>query len=104
MALRLIMSIVFPPLSVLDKGCGVTLLVGMLWLMGLVPGIIAALVINLFFPEGFDNQRRYVEIPTYQEDEAKRKGAYVRLADGETAEVVDDDGLFPHSQKRKPES
>jgi uncharacterized membrane protein YqaE (UPF0057 family) len=36
----------FPPLAVLDKGCGSIVLTTLLTLVGWVPGVIAALVIN----------------------------------------------------------
>jgi uncharacterized membrane protein YqaE (UPF0057 family) len=42
---RVILSIIFPPLAVLDKGCGSVLIVLLLTLCGWVPGVIAALVI-----------------------------------------------------------
>ncbi len=42
---RVIFAIIFPPLSVLDKGCGSVLIVLLLTLCGWVPGVIAALVI-----------------------------------------------------------
>ncbi|MBO4752216.1 MAG: YqaE/Pmp3 family membrane protein [Bacteroidales bacterium] len=42
---RVLLAIVFPPLSVLDKGCGSILIVTLLTLVGWVPGVIAALVI-----------------------------------------------------------
>jgi uncharacterized membrane protein YqaE (UPF0057 family) len=40
-----ILSILFPPLSVIDKGCGSIAIVFILTLFGWVPGVIAALVI-----------------------------------------------------------
>jgi uncharacterized membrane protein YqaE (UPF0057 family) len=43
--LRVFLSIIFPPLAVLDKGCGSVLLVSLLTLAGWIPGIIAALII-----------------------------------------------------------
>jgi uncharacterized membrane protein YqaE (UPF0057 family) len=43
--LRVILAIVFPPLAVLDQGCGSILLVALLTLAGWVPGVIAALII-----------------------------------------------------------
>lgn len=43
--IRVILSIVFPPLAVLDQGCGSILIVFILTLCGWVPGTIAALVI-----------------------------------------------------------
>lgn len=42
---RVILSILFPPLSVIDKGCGSITIVFILTLFGWVPGVIAALVI-----------------------------------------------------------
>jgi len=42
---RVFLSIVFPPLSVIDKGCGSFLIVFILTICGWVPGVIAALVI-----------------------------------------------------------
>jgi len=43
---RVLLCIIFPPLSILDKGCGSFLIVFLLTLCGWVPGVIAALVIN----------------------------------------------------------
>ena len=43
--LRVLLSIVFPPLAVADKGCGSFLIVFLLTCCGWVPGIIGALVI-----------------------------------------------------------
>ncbi len=43
--LRVILSIIFPPLAVLDQGCGSVLIVFILTLCGWIPGVIAALVI-----------------------------------------------------------
>ena len=40
------MCIIFPPLAVLDKGCGSFIIVFILTCVGWVPGVIAALVIN----------------------------------------------------------
>ena len=42
---NLILCINFPPLAVLDKGCGSILIVFLLTCCGWVPGVIAALVI-----------------------------------------------------------
>ncbi|GGZ64715.1 YqaE/Pmp3 family membrane protein [Mesonia mobilis] len=42
---RVILAVIFPPLSVLDKGCGSVLIVIILTLLGWVPGVIAALII-----------------------------------------------------------
>lgn len=42
---RVILCIVFPPLAVLDKGCGTIVLITLLTLFGWVPGAIGALVV-----------------------------------------------------------
>lgn len=42
---RVILSILFPPLSVYDRGCGSIVIVLLLTLAGWVPGVIAALII-----------------------------------------------------------
>ena len=42
---RVILSIIFPPLAVIDKGCGSVVIVTILTLAGWVPGVIGALVI-----------------------------------------------------------
>lgn len=42
---RVILSILFPPLAVFDRGCGSILIVLILTCAGWVPGVIAALVI-----------------------------------------------------------
>jgi len=42
---RVLLSILFPPLAVLDQGCGSIVIVFLLTLCGWVPGTIAALVI-----------------------------------------------------------
>jgi uncharacterized membrane protein YqaE (UPF0057 family) len=42
---RVILSIIFPPLAVYDRGCGSILIVFLLTCIGWVPGVIAALVI-----------------------------------------------------------
>ncbi|WP_318713718.1 YqaE/Pmp3 family membrane protein, partial [Treponema sp.] len=41
----ILLCIIFPPLAVLDKGCGSLLIVLLLTCCGWVPGVIAALVI-----------------------------------------------------------
>ena len=42
---RVLLCIFFPPLAVLDKGCGSVLMVLLLTLLGWIPGTIGALVI-----------------------------------------------------------
>ena len=44
--LRAILCIVFPPLAVIDRGCGTILIVLLLTLAGWIPGVIAALLLN----------------------------------------------------------
>lgn len=43
---RVILCIIFPPLAVLDRGCGSILLVLLLTCAGWIPGAIAALILN----------------------------------------------------------
>lgn len=42
---RVILSVIFPPLAVYDKGCGSIVITFILTLAGWIPGVIAALVI-----------------------------------------------------------
>ncbi|MFA7617133.1 MAG: YqaE/Pmp3 family membrane protein [Moheibacter sp.] len=42
---RVILSILFPPLAVYDKGCGSIVIVLILTILGWIPGVIAALII-----------------------------------------------------------
>ena len=43
---RVLLCLIFPPLAVLDKGCGSIVITLILTALGWVPGVIAALVIN----------------------------------------------------------
>jgi uncharacterized membrane protein YqaE (UPF0057 family) len=43
---RAILCIIFPPLAVLDRGCGTVLIVFLLTLAGWIPGVLAALILN----------------------------------------------------------
>lgn len=43
--IRVLLAIFFPPLAVMDYGCGSVLIVLLLTLCGWVPGVIGALVI-----------------------------------------------------------
>lgn len=43
--LQVLLALIFPPLAVIDRGCGSVLIVLLLTLCGWVPGIIAALII-----------------------------------------------------------
>jgi uncharacterized membrane protein YqaE (UPF0057 family) len=42
---RVLLSVLFPPLAVIDKGCGSVLIVIILTVLGWIPGVIAALII-----------------------------------------------------------
>ncbi len=42
---RVLLSIIFPPLAVIDKGCGSVLIVFILTCLGWIPGVIGALII-----------------------------------------------------------
>jgi uncharacterized membrane protein YqaE (UPF0057 family) len=44
--LRAILCIIFPPLAVLDRGCGTVFIVLLLTIAGWIPGVIAALLLN----------------------------------------------------------
>ena len=43
--IRVLLAIFFPPLAVLDRGCGSVLIIFLLTLAGWIPGVIGALVI-----------------------------------------------------------
>lgn len=43
---RAIVCILLPPLAVIDRGCGTVLIVLILTIIGWVPGVIAALLLN----------------------------------------------------------
>lgn len=43
---RVLLCIIFPPLAVLDKGCGSIVIVTILTVVGWVPGVIAAIVLS----------------------------------------------------------
>ncbi len=53
---RALICIFFPPLAVLDRGCGTVLIVFLLTAAGWVPGAIAALIIN--YQAELDHRRR----------------------------------------------
>ena len=55
---RVILSIIFPPLAVVDKGCGSFLIVTILTIAGWIPGVIGALVI-------LNNDTKQPAYPTY---------------------------------------
>jgi len=49
--LRAILCIIFPPLAVMDRGCGTVLIVLLLTIAGWIPGVIAALLLNYMAAE-----------------------------------------------------
>ena len=44
--IRVLLCILFPPLAVLDKGCGSIIITLLLTCCAWVPGVLAALIIN----------------------------------------------------------
>ncbi|AXO80234.1 YqaE/Pmp3 family membrane protein [Olleya aquimaris] len=42
---RVLLCVICPPLSVIGKGCGSILIVFILWCLGWIPGVLAALII-----------------------------------------------------------
>ena len=42
---RVLLAIIFPPLAVVDKGCGSVVIVFVLTILGWLPGVIGALII-----------------------------------------------------------
>ena len=115
---RVLMALIFPPLAVLDKGCGTATLVFLLTLFGWFPGMVVAMIIIssdshisvkrgerrfVEIPGGrliVVSNQRFVDVPVYPEEEkAKRKGAFIHLEDGEVAEIIEDDGELPERRK-----
>lgn len=43
---KVLLCILFPPLAVIDKGCGSILITLILTFVGWVPGVIAAIIFN----------------------------------------------------------
>jgi len=87
---KVVLALIFPPLGVLDKGCGTTIVVALLTFPLWIPGFLVALFI--IFSDKPRQQNRFVEIGSDDaSEEEKLKGAYIRLADGEVAQVVEDD-------------
>ena len=43
--IRVLLAIIFPPLAVVDKGCGSFLIILILTFLGWIPGVIGALII-----------------------------------------------------------
>ena len=49
---RAVLALIFPPLAVLDYGCGTVLIVTALSLVGWLPGVVAAFYLNIEHPRG----------------------------------------------------
>jgi uncharacterized membrane protein YqaE (UPF0057 family) len=49
--LRALLCIIFPPLAVIDRGCGTVVIVLLLTIAGWIPGVIAALLLNYIAAE-----------------------------------------------------
>ena len=43
--LQVLLAVIFPPLAVVDRGCGSVMIVFLLTLCGWIPGVLAALII-----------------------------------------------------------
>lgn len=43
--LQVLLAVIFPPLAVIDRGCGSVLIVFLLTCLGWLPGVIGALII-----------------------------------------------------------
>ena len=42
---QVILCVIFPPLAVLNRGCGSVIIVSLLTIIGWIPGVLAALII-----------------------------------------------------------
>lgn len=119
-AFRLLLVLLFPPLAVIDKGCGTFLIVSVLTLAGWVPGMLAAFLIVLadaMRTDGAMPQRtvtipgrvsRTVVIPDLDSEPLKRGPLYLEGPDGKPLQIIDapdsddddDDFDFPAKRKR----
>ena len=68
---RVILSIIFPPLAVVDKGCGSFLIVTILTIAGWIPGVLGALVIL-----NKDSNEQRVTYPTYPTTTSRTRCEY----------------------------
>lgn len=50
--LRAVLCVIFPPLSVIDRGCGALLIVTVLTITAWLPGVLAAVFINYMAAQG----------------------------------------------------
>lgn len=107
---RWLLVFLMPPLAVLHWGCGLTLLVTLLTLFGWFPGVILAALIMLYEECNWPTRwSRFVRVPAHsspaeytppEKEKRKREDAWIRLADGEIAQVADDDGELPDAWEK----
>lgn len=99
--IRLVFAFFFPPLAVVDKGCGTVLLVFALTLAGWLPGVFAAALLILLDALSQEpavprtvvvpgRVRRTVVIPDPDAAPVKRGPRYLEGPDGRPLEIVDD--------------
>ncbi len=102
---RAALAALLPPLAVADRGCGAMLLVALLTLVGWLPGVMAALALLLL--DGAQPQaQRAASSRGGRGRPAERQGAFIRLSDGDVAQVVQDDGApldLPPAQRWRSE-
>ena len=72
--IRVLFAIIFPPLAVVDKGCGSFLIVTLLTLAGWIPGVIGALVI--LNKDSNVQRTTYPTYPTYQNNNSRTHCEY----------------------------
>lgn len=107
--IRLIFAFLFPPLAVVDKGCGTVLIVFALTLAGWLPGVFVAVLLILLDAMRQEpapahtvvvpgRATRTVVIPNPDAEPVKRGPRYLEAPDGSPLEIVDadddDDGLY----------
>lgn len=71
---EVILAIIFPPLAVMDRGCGSFIIVTILTILGWIPGVLAALII-LSSPK----KPMYVAVPQEPTFEEKIDNAKDRI-------------------------
>ena len=71
---RVLLSIIFPPLAVVDKGCGSVLIVLLLTCAGWIPGVIGALVI--LNKDASMPRNNYPTYPTYPTNTSRSRCQY----------------------------
>ena len=61
---RAVLCVIFPPLAVIDRGCGTVLIVLLLTLAGWIPGAMAALILNYQAANYEKLRRQGVPVPS----------------------------------------